>query len=80
MIEDDLFNTYQFGSDGSLEPIYSDGYELIVSGKTFLELDSETGIMKLSMSPSDLEIYLEGLGNIPDEGLEYKNLKNHLKT
>jgi len=66
----DGMQTYRIGPDGQRELMYHNNFHLEIDGKTYLDLDEKTGILKLSMSPSDLEDFAGALGEIPDSGLK----------
>lgn len=58
--------TYTIRPDGTKEYGCMTCFE--VNGKKLYDFNQETGVLQVSMSPSDLEILLEQIGNIPEEG------------
>ena len=64
---------FRDGPDGKLEPFGYHKFYREVGGKTYLNLDEKTGVLKISMSPNQVEFYLSKyLGEIPKEGIRIK--------
>lgn len=61
--------TYKIKRDGKFEYAYTTSFE--IDGKKLYDFDPKTGVLRISMSPSDLEVLLEKIGEIPAGGKDF---------
>lgn len=60
--------TYTIKPDGTKE--YGCTTSFKINGKKVFDFDQETGILKISISPNNLEVLISKIGEIPAEGMD----------